>query len=140
MNLNCVTVTGSGATLYFTNSSTVGFGLSKVISSTWNLNAPTTSSGGSIAGVSIMNDRNWTPSSAGSTQDFQWTYSTYNADGVIYLTGTGLSAYAMGMSAPNYLNMVVANLYNYNAYVSPANNYAPLPAGNPLRLYPSLVQ
>jgi hypothetical protein len=36
--------------------------------------------------------------------------------------------------------MVVANMYNYDAGVTPANNYAPLPAGNPLRLFPSLVQ
>lgn len=140
INFNCVTVTGSGVTLYFTNSATVGYGLSKIISSTWNLNAPTDASSGGIAGVSVMNDRNWTPSSIGSTQDFLWTYSTYNADGVIYLTKTGFSAYALRMSAPNYLNMVVANMYNYDAGVYPVNNYAPLPAGNPLRLYPSLVQ
>jgi hypothetical protein len=44
------------------------------------------------------------------------------------------------MNAPNYLNMVVANMYNYLGNVNPVNNYANLPAGNPLRLYPTLVQ
>jgi hypothetical protein len=87
-----------------------------------------------------MNDRNWIASSAGSTEDIQFTYSTYNADGVIYLTGTGFNAYALQMNAPNYLNMVVANMYNYLGNVNPVNNYANLPAGNPLRLYPTLVQ
>jgi hypothetical protein len=139
-NFNCVTATGNGVTIYFTKSSSVGFGLAKIISSSWNVNAPTDSSGGRIAGVSIMNDRNWIASSAGSTEDIQFTYSTYNADGVIYLTGTGFNAYALQMNAPNYLNMVVANMYNYLGNVNPVNNYANLPAGNPLRLYPTLVQ
>ena len=143
-NFNCVTVTGNGVTLYFAKSGSVGYAPSKIISSTWNLDAPTDSSGGGFAGISLMNDRNWISSSlygyAGSPQDFEFTYSTYNADGVIYLTGTGFDAYALKMSAPNYLNMVVANMYNYLAPVYPANNYANLPAGNPLRLYPTLVQ
>jgi hypothetical protein len=140
INFNCVTVTGSGVTLYFTKNSSVSFGSFRMVSSTWNVNAPTVSSGGSIAGVSVMCDRNWTPSAAGVTQDFQWTYGTYYADGVLYLTNTGLDAYALSMNAPNYLNMVVANMYNYDAGVNPANNYSTLPAGNPLRQYPTLVQ
>jgi len=140
MNLNCVTATGSGVTLFFTKNSMVSFGQFAMISSTWNVSAPNDSSGGGIAGVSVMSDRNWTPSSIGATQDFQWTYGTYNADGVIYLTKTGLNAYALNMSAPNYLNFVVANLYNYFGGVYPSNNYANLPAGNPMRLYPTLVQ
>ncbi len=140
MNLNCVTATGTGVTLYFTKSSTVSYGLFKMISSTWNVNAANDSSGLQIQGISIMNDRNWTPSSVGSIEDFQWTYSTYHADGVIYLSQTGLDGYALKMTAPNYLNMVVANMYNYFANVTPSNNYSTLVAGNPLRLYPSLVQ
>ena len=136
MNLDCVTVTGSGATLYFTKSSSVGYGQMRLTSSVWNVSAPTDASGSGIPGVVMMSDRNW----SGGNQDFLFNYSTWNGDGVLYVTGTGIQVYDTPMSAPNYLNMVVSNLSNSLGEIQPSFNYANLSAGSPLRGNVSLVQ
>ena len=137
INLECVTVTGSGVTAYFTNSSNVpGYGLVQIICSTWNASAPNDASAGGIPGVAIMTDRNWN----GGNQDLQIHYSTWYADGIIYSMRTGLFAYALPMSAPNYMNVVAANMYTYDAEVRPSNNYANLPNGDPMHINVTLVQ
>jgi Flp pilus assembly protein TadG len=137
-NFTCATVNGTGVTMYFTKNTTVGYGLFHVISTAWNVSAPnvTNTGSGTIAGIEIMNDPAW----IGGTQDIQMVYSTWYGDGIVYLRGTGLDAYALNMSAPNYLNIVASNMYTYDAEVRPSVNYANLPAGNPLRTAVSLVQ
>ena len=136
VSFNCLTVTGTGVTIYLTHSSSVGFGVFNLTSSTWNVSAPTSSSGGSIAGIVLMNDRSW----SGGNEDFSIMYSTWRGDGVIYANNTGIYDYETPMSAPNYLNIVAANIYTYNGTLSPSVNYASLPAGNPLQTVISLVQ
>jgi Flp pilus assembly protein TadG len=136
INLSCVTATGSGVTLYFTNSSTVlGYGIVQIVSSTWNVNAATDNSLGATPGVIMMTDRAWN----GGNQDLQIRYSTWYADGVIYSMRTGLFGFALPMSAPNYMNVVAANMYSYDVEVRPSNNYSTLPYGSPLRLPVTLV-
>jgi hypothetical protein len=136
MDLDCVNVTGSGVTLYFTKNSTVGYGQMRLTSSMWQVNAPNDASNQGIPGVVVMSDRNW----QGSADDFQWNFSNWNGDGVIYVTGTGVYEYNTPMDAPNYMNMVVSNLYSYLGEIHARINYANLPAGNPLRPVVTLVQ
>lgn len=136
VNFTCVTLSGNGVTMYFTKSGSVGYGQMRMTSTTWKVNAPTDPSNGGIPGISIMNDRNW----IGSADDFQWWYSSWYADGVVYLTGTGIFNFNMPMYAPNYLNIVAANMYDYLGNIKPAVNYGSLPAGNPLHTVVTLVQ
>ena len=136
VNFTCVTLAGSGVTMYFTRNSSVGYGQMRMTSSTWQVNAPTTPANGGIPGISIMNDRNW----SGSADDFQWMYSSWYADGIVYLTGTGIYDFNMPMSAPNYLNLVAANMYDYDGNIQPAVNYKNLSAGDPMYTAITLVQ
>ena len=136
VNFTCVTLAGNGVTMYFTKNSSVGFGQMRMTSTTWNVNAPSSTLLGGIPGISIMNDRSWT----GGIDDFQFWYCSWNADGVIYLNGTGIFAFNMPMSAPNYLSIVAPNMYSYLGEMHPATNYANLPAGNPLQTGITLVQ
>lgn len=140
VNFTCVTVTGRGVTMYFTKGSTVGYGQLRMTASTWKITAPTDAINGGIPGISIMNDRNWTPSASGSVDDFQFWYSSWYADGAVYLTSTGLYDFNTPMYCPNYLNIVAANMYIYDANIKPAVNYATLPGGNPLHTVITLVQ
>ena len=136
MALDCVKVTGSGVTLYFTKSSTVGYGQMRMTSSMWQVNAPNDASNGGIPGIILMSDRNW----SGTPQDFLFQFSNWNGDGVLYVTGTGIGEYNTPMDSPNYMNMVTANLYSYLGEVHATQNYANLPAGNPLHQVVTLVQ
>ncbi len=136
MTLDCVTAVSTGATLFFTQNSNVAYGQMNMTSTAWQVNAPNASSNQSIPGIVLMSARSWT----GTAEDFRFTFNTWNADGVIYVTGTGIYASGTPMSAPNYLNIVASNLYNYGGAINAGTNYANLPAGNPLELNPSLVQ
>jgi Putative Flp pilus-assembly TadE/G-like len=133
---DCVTVQGTGVTMYFTNKSGVGYGIFNLYSSTWNVSAPTDPSAGGLPGIVIFGDRNW----SGGNQDFSLMFSTWVGDGVIYVSNTGIYDWITPMSAPNYLNIVAANMYSYNGEIRPAINYASLPAGNPLQTVVTLVQ
>lgn len=136
MTLNCVNVKSTGATLFFTRNSSVGYGQMRVTSTGWQVNAPNDASSNGIPGIVLMSDRNW----VGSAQDFIFNFCTWNADGVLYVTGTGIYEWEMPMDAPNYLNIVTSNLYSFGGEIHARINYANLPAGNPLQGVVSLVQ
>ena len=81
-------------------------------------------------------DRNW----SGGNEDFSLVGSTYQGDGVIYSLKTGIYDWQTPISGPNYMNVVIANIYLFGATVTMSNNYSPLAGGNPLHVSASLVQ
>jgi hypothetical protein len=132
------TVTGSGVTLYFTSGG--GGTDSKFILSQANvtLSAPTTSSGGSIAGILVFTDRNWTHTNA---QDVDIIQSTFTGDGIWYLPSTGLYVSNSGVvTGTNYFGIVADNMTITGTSVRPKNDYEYVTGGNPFRRQAPLVQ
>jgi hypothetical protein len=136
LSFKCATVNGNGVTMYLTKKSGISYGTFILYLSTWNVTAPTNSSAGGLPGVVLFGDRNW----SGGNQDFDLMFSTWAGDGVLYINNTGIYDYSTSMSAPNYLNIVSANMYSYASEVRPAMNYATLPTGNPLHTVVKLIQ
>jgi len=132
------TVTGTGVTLYFTSGGGGADGKFILSESTVSLSAPTTSSNGSLAGILVFTDRNWTHT---NPQDVCVTQTTFNGDGIWYLPSTGLWVYnSSTMAATNYFGLVADNLTSSGTSVQMLNNYSSLSGGNPMRMQTGLVQ
>jgi len=133
------TITGTGITLYFTSgggSSNGKFDISG--GSKVTISAPTTSSGGSIAGILVFTDRNWTHT---NPQDVDIIQSTFTGDGIWYLPGTGFYINNSGVvTGINYFGIVADNLTFTGTSVRPLNNYSYVTTGNPFRTQAPLVQ
>ncbi len=137
MQMNSATLSGSGVTMYFTQGGGSGYGTFKLqTSSVMHVNAPTDATGGGIPGVVIFGDRNW----SGGVRDFIFSDSTYQGDGIIYTTNTGINVSGGGLSGYNYLGIDAGSIYQYASTVSPSCNYSSLPGGNPFHIPVSLVQ
>jgi Flp pilus assembly protein TadG len=132
------TVSGSGVTLFFTSGG--GGTDSKFIiqsSSTVTLSAPTTASGGSLAGILVFTDRTWTKT---SNQDIALMSSTITGDGIWYAPQTGIYIQNCGtISGPHYLGIDANNIYTSGTDLEISNNYTYL-ASNPFRTLSALVQ
>ncbi len=132
------TVTGSGVTLYFTSGG--GASDSKFIlsQSTVTISAPNSASNGSIAGILIFADRNWT---ATNPQDFDIINTTFTGDGIWYLPSAGLYVQNSGIvTGTNYFGIVADNMTSSGTSVQPLNNYSSVVTGNPFRTKAPLVQ
>jgi hypothetical protein len=132
------TVTGSGVTLYFTSGG--GASDSKFIlsQSTVTISAPNSASNGSIAGILIFADRNWT---ATNPQDFDIINTTFTGDGIWYLPSAGLYVQNSGIvTGTNYFGIVADNMTSSGTSVRPLNNYSSVVTGNPFRTKAPLVQ
>jgi hypothetical protein len=127
---NGSTVTGSGVTIYLTNGAGYGYGALSITNSTVTLSAPTSSSGGALAGIVMFTDRNWVSSS--------WPVSInasfVTTDGIWYLPGVGISNYSSTLKGTNYLGLVAYAVFGYAAtFRFPSPNYSTLTAGNPFQ-------
>jgi hypothetical protein len=132
------TVTGSGVTLYFTQKGDGKYGIFTTTSTTMHLSAPTTSANGSLAGILLMNDPGWVPTTA---QDFTFLNGSSNdGDGIYYTVGTGITIQSSNFSATHYLALDVDNLVIISSSIAPKGNFTPLPTGNPFTPIGSLVQ
>ena len=145
MTLNNATLNGTGVTLFLTSSTGAGgYGkFSATNGSTLNLSAPTTATGGTVPGIVIFGDRNWSESSGPSptTQDFTFNNSTLTGDGIIYLTNTGISCVTCTMQGTNYFGIVASNLNETSSgNITLSSNFSYLPGGNPFRPKESLAQ
>jgi hypothetical protein len=133
------TITGSGVTLYFTSgggSSDSKFNISG--GSNVTLSAPNTSSGGSIPGILVFTDRNWTHS---NPQDVDLIQSTFTGDGIWYLPSTGLYINNSGVvTGTHYFGIVADNMTITGTSVRPINDYSYVSGGNPFRTEAALVQ
>jgi Flp pilus assembly protein TadG len=133
------TVTGSGVTLFFTSGGSYGdskFNISG--GSVVTISAPTSSSNGSIPGILVFADRNWTHT---SPQDFDIISSTFAGDGIWYLPAAGLYVYNSGtVTGTNYFGIVADNMTITGTSVQPLNNYSYVATGNPFRTQAPLVQ
>lgn len=135
---NHVTVTGSGVTLFFTQGGGGGYGQFNIQNSTVTLSASNDGSNGTTTAVVVFADRNWTATGA---QDFQFTNSTVQGDGIWYLKKAGLYIWSCGnFTGPHYLGIVADNVYFGGVIVTPTNNYSYVTTGNPFRRLGSLVQ
>lgn len=133
------TITGSGVTLYFTSG---GGGTDSKFDisggSVVTLSAPNTSSNGTIAGILVFTDRNWTHT---NPQDVDIINSTFTGDGIWYLPSTGLYISNSGVvTGTNYFGIVADNMTTTGTSVRPLNNYSYVTTGNPLRTNAPLVQ
>lgn len=111
--------------------------------------APTDASNGGIPGVLMMNDRNWVHTNA---QDFTFSntsdaYSGIYGDGIVYLTGTGMSfsgatttygSYFYVLS--RYLAMDVDNLVLNNTTVGMTSDFSTISGGSRFLPQGGLVQ
>jgi hypothetical protein len=132
------TVTGSGVTLYFTSGGGATDGKFILSQSTVTLSAPTTASNGTLAGILIFTDRNWTHT---NPQDVDVSQTTFTGDGIWYLPSTGLWVYnSSTMRGTNYFGLVADNLTASGTSIQMLNNYSSLPGGNPLRRQSPIVQ
>jgi Flp pilus assembly protein TadG len=133
------TITGTGVTLYFTSgggSTDSKFNISG--GSVITLSAPNVSSGGSIAGILVFTDRNWTHT---NPQDVDLIQSTFTGDGIWYLPSTGLYINNSNvMTGTNYFGIVADNMTITGTSVRPLNNYSYVSGGNPMRRQAPLVQ
>jgi Flp pilus assembly protein TadG len=133
------TVTGTGVTLFFTSgggSADGKFNMSG--NSVVTLSAPNTSSGGSIAGILVFTDRNWTHT---NPQDVDIINTTFTGDGIWYLPSTGLYINNSGVvTGTNYFGIVADNMTITGTSVRPLNNYSYVTTGNPFRTKAPLVQ
>jgi hypothetical protein len=133
------TITGTGVTLYFTSG---GGGTDSKFNisggSVVTLSAPTASSNGSIAGILIFTDRNWTHT---NPQDVDIISSTFTGDGIWYLPSTGLYVDNSGtFTGTNYFGIVADNMTITGTSVQMLNNYSSVVTGNPFRIQGPLVQ
>ncbi len=132
------TVTGSGVTLFFTQSGDGNYGQFVATRSLIELSAPTSSSGGGTPGMLFWGDRNWVATSA---QDFQFLYGYGNVgDGIFYTTGTGIEFNANTYSGPDYLAFVTDNMLIISTAIQPMSNFTSLSGGNPFRPLGGMVQ
>lgn len=128
------TITGDGVTLFFTKYSSYGYGQVTVSGSVnLNLSAPTTSSGGDIAGILMFGDRNWTS----TAQNVNFNGATITKlEGVLYFPGTGV-IFSTGSTSSNgnYLSIVADNItINGGASVTlPTPNYGSISGGSPFK-------
>jgi Flp pilus assembly protein TadG len=133
------TVTGTGVTLFFTSgggSADGKFNMSG--NSVVTLSAPNTSSGGSLAGILVFTDRNWTHT---NPQDVDIINTTFTGDGIWYLPSTGLYINNSGVvTGTNYFGIVADNMTITGTSVRPLNNYSYVTTGNPFRTKAPLVQ
>ncbi len=132
------TLNGTGVTFFFTRGGSSSYGTVSIADSSLNLIAPVSSSNPGVPGVVLMNDSNWVHTSA---QDFQLNNTNFFGDGMIYLTGTGLSiTNTSQITAKNYLGIDVDNLIVNNSTLQVAFNYASLSGGSPMKPQGGLVQ
>lgn len=141
VTMNYAAFYGTGATLYFTrngvNTSSTG-NISFTNYAAVYLTAPTDASNGGIPGVVMMNDRNWTRTSA---QDFKWTSAYLYAEGVVYLTGTGASMQGSLVSYQSrYLAFDVDNLAVSGSTFNTRNDFSEVNGGSPFQPQGGLVQ
>jgi hypothetical protein len=142
-NWQHVAMTGTGVTLFFTNGGGASYGQINIgNSSVINLSAPTSGSSGSIAGILLFLDRNWTNTSA---QDFNFNSSAFGtstpgSDGIWYLPSTGLQMYNAAWTCNNYCSLVADNFTSSNVTLVPSDNYSSISGGNPFRTLAVLVQ
>jgi hypothetical protein len=136
---NNSTVSGTGVTLFFTTGGGGSYGQFHIeYSCTVNLSAPTNSSGGGIPAILVFADRNWVHTGA---QDFLLYQSTFQGDGIWYLTNAGIQFWSVGtVQGPNIFGIVADNMLTAGTIVVPGNNYSNVTTGNPFRPYGGLVQ
>jgi hypothetical protein len=137
---NQVTVNGTGVTLFFTSGGGFGYGQFYTSQAAMNLSAPSSNSGGALAGILIFGDRHWTLTNVLSGYDFLCTGGTFTGDGIWYTTTTGLYFNSCPISAPNYANMVTDHLYLYGVTETLGGNFSNVSGGNPFRTQLVLVQ
>ncbi len=145
VTLNKATLNGTGVTLFLSSSTGAsGYGkFSATNGSTLNLSAPTSSAGGTVPGIVIFGDRNWSESSGPSptSQDFTMNGSTLTGDGIIYLTNTGINCVGCTMQGTNYFGIVASNMSETSGgNITLSGNFSYLPGGNPFRPRESLAQ
>ena len=142
VSINYAVFFGTGGTLFFTrngvnNSSTGNVSFTNYAAIV--MSAPTSTANGGIPGVVIMNDRNWTHT---NTQDFKFTTSYLIADGLVYVTGTGLSL--SGCYVTNwtqYLGLDTDNLLVSNGTnLTLRSDFSSVPGGSPMLAQGGLVQ
>jgi hypothetical protein len=136
VNITGATIQGTGVTMYLTKGGGSGFGTFSLQYSTMNVSAPTDSSAGGIPGIVLFGDRTW----SGGNEDFIFNGASYYGDGIIYATHTGVYDWSCNMYAPNYFNIVAANMYSFGSSVNPSSNYSNISGGSPLRTVITLVQ
>jgi hypothetical protein len=132
-------ITGTGVTLYFTSGgggTDYKFNISG--GSVVTISAPTASSNGSIAGILVFADRNWT---ATNPQDFDIIQSSFTGDGIWYIPKAGLYIQNSGVVTGNhYFGIVADNLTFSGTSVRPLNDFEYVTGGNPFRKQAALVQ
>jgi len=133
------TITGTGVTLYFTSGGGSSYGKFDISGgSAVTLSAPTTSSGGSIAGILVFTDRAWVHT---NPQDVDLIQSTFTGDGIWYLPGTGWYIQNGGtVTGYHYFGIVADNLTFSGSSIRPLNDYEYVTGGNPFRRQGALVQ
>ncbi len=131
LTIDKCTFAGNGVMLFFTKDPSRGtWGKLSLTNSTVSLTAPSTTSGGALAGISVMTDRNTTTTSA---QDFVMTSTTFYGDGIWYLTNVGMAVKSGYFVAPNYGGILADNLLVSNSTLSLQSNFSSLSGGNPFR-------
>lgn len=141
---------GSNATFYFTKLGSSYGTVSLSANGSGNyclfyMFAPADSSAGAIPGVMLMNDRNWVHTNA---QDFTFTstnnasYSGIFGEGIVYVTGTGISfANSILYAYSRYLALDVDNLsVSGNSTVSLRSDFSSVSGGSPFLPQGGLVQ
>jgi Flp pilus assembly protein TadG len=132
-------ITGTGVTLYFTSGGGSSYGKFDISgNSVVTLSAPTTSSGGSIAGILVFTDRSWVHT---NPQDVDLISSSFTGDGIWYLPGTGWYIQNAGtVTGYHYFGIVADNLTFSGSSIRPLNDYEYVTGGNPFRRQGALVQ
>ena len=139
MHWTSANVTGSGVTMFMTHGGIFGYGQVVIAgNSTVKVSAPIDASAGAVPTIAMFGDRHWI---ASSPWDFQCIGSTIKADGIWYMTGTGLSAAGCSISGPNYFGVVTDSLESsLFSTVTISGNYSNVPGGSPFRSLGGMVQ
>ena len=139
LSWNFATVSGTNVTLFMTKGGSSNYGQLLIGNSTVNLSAPTAAYGdGSVTGVLIFGDRNWT----GTSNDIQLQSDTLTCDGIIYFINTGIYTYNTNGSPPHYFGLVVDNVHSFLLLkgLHLASNFSQVQGGNPFRPREGLVE
>jgi hypothetical protein len=129
LTTNVSTLTGSGVTLYFTKHNSASYTAVNLNSTNLSMSAPTTSSGGGIPGVVVFCDRGLV--AHGSNAYFSVQSSTLVTNGIWYIANTGIHLYNTNFSGPNYLGLVIDNIYQYLGTTHGSADYSTLTSAYP---------
>jgi hypothetical protein len=119
---------GSGVTFFLTQGGGSDYGTVYINDVYVSMSAPTSSSGGGIAGVFLFGDRNWV---GHNSQNIAIANSSFTVDGIWYVLNTGISIQYGYFNCNNYCGLEADNIYEYQASVYSNANYAPLSGISP---------